>query len=122
VQFLAVLGIDGEMGRLRIAKNYSFMLAGMVYGVRVLGIEKLLPVDRRDEQTEADREYFMKMRESYLADRLFSPMSEMINLLAMGKYIGLNAGNSGNAYWSKDKKTYYLNGRPIVISRFCEMV
>jgi hypothetical protein len=44
-----VLGIDGEMGRLRTAKNYSFMLAGMVYGVRVLGIEKLLLVDRRDE-------------------------------------------------------------------------
>jgi hypothetical protein len=121
VQFLAVLGIDGEMGRLRTAKNYSFMLAGMVYGVRVLGIEKLLPADRRDEQTEADREHFMKMRESYLADGSFSPMSEMINLLAMGKHIGLNAGNSGNAYWSKDKKTYYLNGRPIVISRFCEM-
>jgi hypothetical protein len=64
----------------------------------------------------------MKMRESYLADGLFSPMSEMINLLAMGKHIGLNAGNSGNVYWLKDKKTYYLNGRLIVISRFCEMV
>jgi hypothetical protein len=109
------------MGRLRIAKNYSFMLAGIVYGVRVLGIKKLLPVDRRDEQTEADREHFMKMRESYLADGLFSLMSEMINLLAMGKHIGLNIGNSGNVYWLKDKKTYYLNGRLIVISRFCEM-
>jgi hypothetical protein len=49
VQFLAVLGIDREIGRLRIAKNYLFILAGIVYGVRVLGIEKLLPVDRRDE-------------------------------------------------------------------------
>jgi hypothetical protein len=49
VQFLAVLGIDREIGRLRTAKNYSFMLAGMVYGVRVLSIKKLLPADRRDE-------------------------------------------------------------------------
>jgi hypothetical protein len=121
VQFLAVLGIDGEMGRLRTAKNYSFMLAGVVYCVRVLGIGKLLPAGGRNDQTEADREHFMKMREQYLADGSFSPMSEMINLLAMGKHIGLNAGNSGNAYWLKDKKTYYLNGRPIVISRFCEM-
>jgi hypothetical protein len=40
----------------------------------------------------------MKIRESYLADGLFSPMSEMINLLAMGKYIGLNISNSGNVY------------------------
>jgi superfamily II DNA helicase RecQ len=121
VQFLAVLGIDGEMGRLRTGKNYSFMLAGVVYCVRVLGIEKLLPAGSRDEQTEEDRERFMEMREKYLADGSFSPMSEMINLLAMGKHIGLNAGNSGNAYWSKDKKIYYLHGRPIVISRFCEM-
>jgi hypothetical protein len=40
----------------------------------------------------------MKIRESYLADRLFSLISEMINLLVMGKYIGLNVGNSGNIY------------------------
>jgi hypothetical protein len=63
----------------------------------------------------------MKMREKYLADGSFNSISEMINLLAMGKHIGLNAGNSGNAYWSKDKKTYYLNGRLIMISRFCEI-
>jgi hypothetical protein len=98
VQFLAVLGIDGEMGRLRTAKNYSFMLAGVVYCVRVLGIEKLLPAESRDEQTEADRDNFIKMRENFLADGLFSPISKMINMLAIGKHISLNAGNSGNAY------------------------
>jgi hypothetical protein len=40
----------------------------------------------------------MKMREKYLADGLFSPISEMINLLAIGKHIRLNAGNSSNVY------------------------
>jgi hypothetical protein len=98
VQFLAVLGINGEIGRLRIAKNYLFMLAGVVYCVRVLGIEKLLPAGGRDEQTKADRDNFIKMRENFLADGLFSPISKMINMLAMGKHISLNAGNSGNAY------------------------
>jgi hypothetical protein len=98
VQFLAILGINGEIGRLRTAKNYSFILAGVVYCVRVLGIKKLLPAGGRDDQTEADREHFMKMREKYLADGSFSPISKIINLLAMGKHIRLNAGNSGNAY------------------------
>jgi hypothetical protein len=98
VQFLAILGINGEIGRLRTAKNYSFMLAGVVYCVRVLGIEKLLPAGGRDDQTEADREHFMKMREKYLADGSFSPISKIINLLAIGKHIRLNAGNSSNAY------------------------
>lgn len=98
VQFLAVLGIDREIGRLRTAKNYSFILAGVVYCVRVLGIERLLPAGGRDDQTEADREHFTEMREKCLADGSFSPISEMINLLAMGKHIGLNLGNSDNVY------------------------
>jgi hypothetical protein len=49
-----VLGINREIGRLRTAKNYSFMLAGVVYCVRVLGLEKLLLMRQRNEQTEDD--------------------------------------------------------------------
>lgn len=44
VQYLAVLGIDTRTNRLRTAKNFSYMLAGMVYCVRVLAVEK---IDRR---------------------------------------------------------------------------
>jgi hypothetical protein len=61
VQFLAVLGIDTETKRLRTAKNYSYMLAGMVYCAWVLGVEKLLPAAERDEQTEDNRDSFYPM-------------------------------------------------------------
>lgn len=121
VQFLAVLGIDAETKRLRTAKNYSYMLAGMVYCVRVLGVEKLLPAAGRNNQTEDDRDRFLDMRKKYLSDGSYSPMSEMINLLAYSKHAALNEGNAGNAYWSLDKKIFYLNGRPIVIERFRQM-
>ncbi|KAH8723306.1 hypothetical protein GQ44DRAFT_597986, partial [Phaeosphaeriaceae sp. PMI808] len=121
IHFLAVLGIDPEMNRLRNARNYSYILAGMVYCVRVLGVEKLLPAAQRDEQSDEDRENFLSMRRRYLADGTYSPMSEMLSLLAYSKYIGMNEGNSGNAYWSEDKKIFYLNGRPIIIARFCKM-
>lgn len=121
VHFLAVLGIDAEMDRLREAKHYSYMLAGVVYCVRVLGVEKLLPAARRDEQTDEDRERFLLMRRRFLADGSYSPMSEMVSLLAYGKFVALNAGNAGNAYWSKDKTIFYLHGRPIVIDRFRRM-
>ena len=121
IQFLAVLGIDPEMARLRNAKNYSYMLAGMVYCVRVIALENLLPGSQRDTQTEQDRDHFLAMRHRYLADGTFTPMSEMLSMLAYGKYIRLTAGNSGNAYWSEDKQTFYLNGRPILMSRFCRM-
>jgi hypothetical protein len=49
-------------------------------------------------------------------------MSEALNLLVIGKHIGLNAGNLGNAYWLEDKKTFYLNGWLILVSCFCKMV
>lgn len=48
-------------------------------------------------------------------------MSEAISLLAYGKSIAMSAGNSGNAYWSKDKAIFYLNGRPVHIARFRQM-
>jgi hypothetical protein len=52
VHFLAVLSIDSDTNRLRTAKNYSYMLAGVVYCMRVLGVEYLFPSASRDEQTD----------------------------------------------------------------------
>jgi hypothetical protein len=125
VHFTAVLGIDKEMGRLRTAKNYSYMLAGVLYCMRVLAVEKLLPAAEREEekqfteeQAEEARERFLEKRRQFLADGSYSPMSECLSLLAIGKHIALAAGNSGNAYWSKDKKIFYLHSRPIYLSRF----
>jgi hypothetical protein len=121
VHFLAVLGIDSDTSRLRTAKNYSYMLAGVVYCIRVLSVEHLLPSASRDGQTDEDRERFLQHREKYLADGSYSPMSEALSLLAYGKSVALAAGNAGNAYWSKDKRIFYLHGRPIYISRFRTM-
>jgi hypothetical protein len=121
VQYLAVLGIDTQTNRLRTAKNFSYMLAGVVYCVRVLAAEKILPAAERNDQTEEDRERFLAMRRQYLADGSYSPMSIMLSLLAYGKHAALNEGNAGNAYWSPDKKVFYLSGRPIVIERFRAM-
>jgi hypothetical protein len=48
VQYLAVLGINTQTNRLRTAKNFSYMLASVVYYVRVLAAEKILPVAKRN--------------------------------------------------------------------------
>jgi hypothetical protein len=97
LHYLAVLGIDTETRRLRTAKNYSYILAGIVYCIRVLFTEALLPAAQREEQTDDNRNRFLKMRRQYLADRSYSLISKMLSLLAYSKYIRLNAGNSGNA-------------------------
>ena len=47
LHFLAVLGIDEEMGRLRKANDFLYVLAGIVYCVRVLTVEDILPSTSR---------------------------------------------------------------------------
>ena len=93
-----MLGIDTQTNRLRTAKNFSYMLAGVVYCVRVLAAEKILPAAERNDQTEEDRERFLEMRKQYLADGSYSPISIMLSLLAYGKHAALNEGNASNAY------------------------
>jgi hypothetical protein len=60
----------------------------------------------------------LQHREKYLADSSYSLISEALSLLAYGKSVALAASNAGNAYWSKDKKIFYLHGLLIYISRF----
>jgi len=48
LHFLAVLSIDEEMGRLRKANDFLYMLAGVVYCTRVFAVEAILPLAERD--------------------------------------------------------------------------
>ena len=98
MQYLAVLGINTQTNCLRTAKNFSYMLASVVYCVRVLAAEKILLAAEREDQTEADRERFLAMRRQYLADSSYSLISIMLSLLAYSKHAALNEGNAGNAY------------------------
>jgi hypothetical protein len=96
--FLAVLGINSEIDRLRTAKNYLYILTSVVYYVRVLAVEKLLPAVQRNKQTGKNYNCFLAKRQKFLANRLYSLISEIISLLAYSKSVTLAASNLGNAY------------------------
>ncbi|KAJ9624530.1 hypothetical protein H2203_005265 [Taxawa tesnikishii (nom. ined.)] len=66
IRFLAVLGIDEQTNRLRTADQFAFMLAGVVYCVRVLAAEIMLLSAHRGSQGIAQREEFLRMRKKYL--------------------------------------------------------
>lgn len=122
VHFLAILGIDEESNRLRPAADFSYMLAGVVYCIRVLAVEILLPSAEREHQGDTERSRFIEKRRNYLADGSYSPMSTMISLLAYGKHIALNTGNAASTQWSRDMKVLRLHGKPIVLERFKDMI
>ena len=98
IYFLAVLGINSNINRLHIVKNYLYMLVGVVYYMRVLSVEKLLLSACYNKQTNKDYKRFLEHREKYLANSLYSLISKVLSLLAYSKYIALAAGNLSNAY------------------------
>ncbi|KIV98740.1 uncharacterized protein PV09_09492 [Verruconis gallopava] len=62
IHYIAVLRIDTKINRLQTAKNYSYMLASMVYCTRVIAIESLLLSAERQQQGDEDRAGFIQKR------------------------------------------------------------
>ena len=61
LHFLAVLGIDEDTHRLRECNDFSYMLAGIVYCCRVLGVEIILPKTFRRGETAEDDQRFLEL-------------------------------------------------------------
>jgi hypothetical protein len=87
------------------------MLAGVVYYVRMLAIEIILPSIERDNQNKEDDKRFRQVRGEYLADGSYSVISKI-----------LSHGNSGAVSWSEDRLILSYRGKPIALSRFRSMV
>lgn len=124
IHFTAVLGIDEENRRLKEPINFSYILAGLTWDLRVLGVELLLPAAQRERQLiePAWNDRFLKWRREYLSDGGGTPMSELINLLAYGKHLALNSSNAATVTWSRDKNTIFYKGIGIALSSFRQMV
>ena len=58
LHFLAMLRIDEKINRLRQANDFSYILASVVYCVRVLAVEIILPSAEREDQNEEDDKRF----------------------------------------------------------------
>jgi hypothetical protein len=92
--FLAVLGINEDTYRLQESNDFSYILAGIVYCCRVLGVEIILPKTFRRGETAEDDQRFLELRLKHLADSSFSPIAEMISLLAYSRYCAFNYANA----------------------------
>jgi hypothetical protein len=122
LHFLAVLGIDEETRRLRRANDFSYMLAGVVYCMRVIAVEVILPSEEREDQGDEDDERFKRTRDDFLADGTYSVMSKALSILAYGKSIAMNHSNAGSISWSLDRTEMSYKGRPVDVARFGCMV
>jgi hypothetical protein len=98
------------------------MLAGIVYCVRVIAVEVILPSEEREDQGDEDDERFKWTRDDFLADGTYSVMSKALSILAYSKSIAMNHSNAGSISWSLDRTEMSYKGRPIDVARFGCMV
>jgi hypothetical protein len=120
IHFLAALGVNPDTLRLRTAPEFSSLLGSLVYYVRVLTVEAFLPSEQRSEQGAAKTLALLQRRSCHLVDGSRSPMSVMLSLLSYAKFVLLRTPGSiaGSMWWSLDRQTFFLKGRPIELARF----
>jgi superfamily II DNA/RNA helicase len=122
VHFMAVLGINGDTARLYEPQDYSYKIAAVVYCMRVITAEGLLPSANRDEEGDAERDNFLQKRLDFLCTGSYSPMSTTLHMLAYSKKVARENGSMGNTVWSTDGGILFLHGQPIVLTEFRGMV
>jgi hypothetical protein len=94
--FLAVLRINEEMRQLQEANDFSYMLASIVYCIRVIVVEIVLLSEEREDQDDEDDKQFKQTRDNFLADGTYSVISKALSILAYGKSIAMNHSNTGS--------------------------
>ena len=72
------------------------MLAGIVYCIRVIAAEIILPSEEREDQDDKDNKQFKQTRDNFLADGTYSMISKALSILAYGKSITINHSNAGS--------------------------
>jgi hypothetical protein len=72
------------------------MLARVVYCMRVIAAEVILPSEEREDQGDKDDERFKRTRDDFLADSTYSVISKALSILAYSKSIAINHSNASS--------------------------
>lgn len=94
------------------------MLVGIVYYIRVIGIEKLLLAAQRIKQGHSNQKKFQRERRRFFYASRYTLISNMLSLLIYKKAIAYIEGNKGSTFQLVDKKTFYLKRQAIKLSYF----
>jgi hypothetical protein len=129
LHFSAVLGIDVKNGRFQEPGNYTPMLAGLIWVGRLLLLEYALP--KREYKSlnwpsrEVYNDYGLRLehvRQGHLIEGCYSPTSDIISLMAYGKYVAKQQGKTGLITWDSDSRALQFKGIRITMMSFKEFI
>lgn len=128
MHYLAVRGIDEKAEGFRGPMQYTNILAGVLWMVRLLALELAIPSRPWPELGISGKGGLGSVRESVKAFRLahlvegsFSPASSILTQLAKGQKDNAVHHSPANIHWSQDKQTIYFVGRPVQLPKIGPM-
>jgi hypothetical protein len=126
IYFCGVLGFNVEWKQWRQPQDYTTILAGIQWCIRVIMLQASLPTDGRDEYTEDSIvnpvEAFRAVRDKWLVDGEGTPFGYIHRLLNYGMQAAKNTTTRSRIRWSADSKTLYFDGRALKLELWIEFV
>ena len=135
IYFTGVLGYNIEWKQWRQPSEYTTILAGIQFCIRVIMLDSALPKDIRDEINESSPEnpvqMFRKVRDQWLVDgegiilsvisnNSGTPFGYIHRLLNYGMIAKKNMTTRSRIRWSADKSTLYFDGRALKMNEWKE--
>jgi hypothetical protein len=120
--FLGILGWDSELKVWKKAEDYTTILAGLQFCMRVLVLEFALPTDNRDNIIQEPISIFRSFRDQWLVEGTAFPFSDIHKLLNFGYGCSRNAATRPHLRWSPDGRILYWDNEALEIAAFKKFV
>ena len=115
--YSGILGYRKDIGGWRQPEKYTNILAGILWCIRVLGLEYCLPTSSRDRLAEGAEmtplERFKIFRDEYLVEDTECPFATLHSLLNYGFIIAKDGMGDTMVSWSHDKEVLYIGGNEL---------
>ena len=126
IHFIAIIDIDIYTKTLRLSFHYTKFLITILYINRLIILEVAIPAEtwpilqNRDNIPDIPV-HIKQIRNKHLYKGSFSPISYILNQLAMGKAFNKMHKSAPNIHWSEDQQTIFYISEPVQLKKISKI-
>jgi len=117
VCFSGILGYKKDTGRWRDPEDYTNIVAGILWCMRVLVLEYTLPMSSRDglgeDEERSPLERVKSVRDKFLVEDEDCPFATLHSLMVYGMALARNTVGAGTTSWSHEARYLAFRGRQV---------